>query len=150
MAEAYGGTGITAEEKEKGFKAERSRQLQGALTTGAQYAAIGASGGAIGAGVGFLIGAGVGAFTSSGQDPTHFADIAAKKKQARSAEDASRLAQAAAETASKGSGGGMRQASIPSAPSSDSVLMSSMPIQRGASRPMDPYRQTVLNRFGWS
>ena len=150
MADTYGGTGITAEEKEKGFKEEGQRQLKGALSTGAQWAAIGAAGGPLAAlaagGAGML----VGAITSSGQDPGHFAKIQAEKKAARVAEDAARVAHTQAATKSKSA----KMASVlpPASPAGSDigVLAQSMPLTPGMSAPMDPFRTSVRTKFGWS
>ena len=158
MAEDYGGESLSDAEIEKFKDEELSASLSSGLSKGTEYAALGASvglafspvGSAIGAGVGFLVGGVAGFFMDDYDKQAEMEKAKQAKSLNKMTEDASRSAQAAADAASKGSGGGMRQASIPSGPSADSVLMSSMPIQAGASRPMDPYRQTVLNRFGWS
>jgi len=157
MADAYGGTGLSEEEKKASWKKEVGASAKSALSTGGQYASLGATvgsaggvvGSAIGAGIGFLVGAGIGAFTDDYDRKAENEKAKQAKKLERMSEDASRSAQAAAATASKG-GGTMRSASLPAAPSDMSVLASSMPMQAGGRMPMDPYRRTVMNKFGWS
>ena len=61
MANGYGGTGVTEEEK-KDIKGDR---LEQGLTTGLDFAAKGAALGAAGGGVGAAIGAGVGFLAGS-------------------------------------------------------------------------------------
>jgi hypothetical protein len=98
---------------------------------------------------GFLVGGTVGFFMDDYDKQAEKQKAKQAKKLERMSEDASRSAQAAAATASKG-GGTMRSVSLPAAPSDMSVLASSMPMQAGGSMPMDPYRRTVMNKFGWS
>jgi len=157
MAETYGGTGLSDEEKRESWKKEIAASAKSGLMMGAEYATLGAKigsaipvvGTALGAGVGFVVGNVAGWFMDDYDRKAENEKAVQAKKLDRMSEDASRAAQAAAVTASKG-GGGMKSFSLPPAPSDMSVLASSMPMQPGGSMPMDPYRRTVMNKFGWS
>ena len=157
MAEDYGGESLSDAEIEKFKDEELSASLSSGLSKGTEYAALGASvglafspvGSAIGAGVGFLVGGVAGFFMDDYDKQAEMEKAKQAKSLNKMTEDASRSAQAAADAASKG-GGTMRSVSLPAAPSDMSVLASSMPMQAGGSMPMDPYRRTVMNKFGWS
>lgn len=161
MADSYGSTELTKEEEKKANLDRLGQESMEALSLGAQYAGVGASigtgiapgvGTAIGAGVGFLVGAGasVGQFFLSERDDFKAEKdaMAAEKSAARAREDEQRALEAAQSLAKKGPDVNVR--SLPGAPSVDSILMGSMPVRTGGSAPMDPYRQTVRNKFGWS
>tara|TARA_R100000008_G_scaffold82124_1_gene66040 strand:+ start:2091 stop:2585 length:495 start_codon:yes stop_codon:yes gene_type:complete len=164
MSEGYGGTGLTEEQKKKygdpdakwwqpsdtgtdqlkaGFKGGVEMGTTGA-TIGGAFGPVGA---AIGAGIGFLVGSVAGhlAYDEDAEQQR----IINENKSRRKAEDAARAEADAAATASK-SAGGTRIQALPPAPSDESVLMGSMPTTAGAAMPMDPYRRTVMNKFGWS
>ena len=164
MSEGYGGTGLTEEQKKKygdpdakwwqasdtgtdqlkaGFKGGVEMGTTGA-TIGGAFGPVGA---AIGAGIGFLVGS-VAGHLGYDEDAEQ-QRIINENKSRRKAEDAARAEADAAATASK-SAGGTRIQALPPAPSDESVLMGSMPTTAGAAMPMDPYRRTVMNKFGWS
>ena len=157
MADNYGGESLTDEENRETWKNEAGASAKSALETGATYAALGATvgsavpgvGTALGAGIGFVVGGVAGLFMDDYDRKAENEKILQAKSLNKMTEDASRSAQAAADAASKG-GGTMRSASLPAAPSDMSVLASSMPMQAGGRMPMDPYRRTVMNKFGWS
>lgn len=150
MANGYGGTGVTEEEK-KDIKGDR---LEQGLTTGLDFAAKGAALGAAGGGVGAAIGAGVGFLAGSLYG--HFSFDAKAERQkikqekniARAEEDARNAEAAARAQASKGSQ--VNVTALPPAPSSEAILASSMPVTAGGRAAMDPYRRSVMNKFGWS
>lgn len=150
MADSYGGTGLSDEEK----KDVRRAQIMQGTEMGIDYAAKGAALGAAGGGVGAAIGAGAGFLVGSLYGHLSFSREAEKQKrkmekQAEAAtEDAFRAEQAARDLASKGSQVNIR--ALPSGPSMESVLASSMPMTAGGGMPMDPYRRNVMNKFGWS
>ena len=159
MSNGYGGTGITEEERKSTTKEQLRSGFEGGVemgTTGATIgASIGAAGGVVGSAIGAAIGLGAGFLVGSiaghlGYDMEAERQKIVNEKKARlKAEDAARAEADAAATASKG-GGGPRIQALPPAPSDESVLMGSMPTSAGARMPMDPYRKTVMNKFGWS
>jgi hypothetical protein len=150
MADSYGGTSLSDEEK----KDIRRAQIAQGTEMGIDYAAKGAALGAAGGGVGAAIGAGAGFLVGSVYGHLSYDREAEKQKlkmekQAEAAsENAFRAEQAARDLASKGSQVNIR--TLPSGPPMESVLASSMPVTAGGGMPMDPYRQTVRNKFGWS
>ena len=160
MADSYRSTELTSEEKKQANRARLGQESMEALSMGAQYATLGATvgsavpglGTALGAGIGFLVGAGasVGQYFFSERDDfkAEKQAMAAEKQAARAREDEQRALQAAQSLAKKGPDVSVRN--LPGAPSDENILMGSMPVRMGGSAPMDPYRQTVRNKFGWS
>lgn len=160
MADSYSGSGLTEEQEKQQRRDQFAETGMDALSTGAEYAALGASigsavpvlGTAAGAAAGFLLGAQVSlaqSFFSRGEEQEREAQAReAQMQAARAREDEQRALEAAQSLAKKGPDVNVR--SLPGAPSIDSILMGSMPVRTGGSAPMDPYRQTVRNKFGWS
>tara|TARA_A100001515_G_C4584950_1_gene214181 strand:- start:1593 stop:2093 length:501 start_codon:yes stop_codon:yes gene_type:complete len=166
MADTYGGTKLTEKEKAQVKSGRHQRGLEGGMTglsagssiggtIGAAVGSIipgagtlvgGAVGSAIGAGVGFLVGSIAGNVTYD--DDSQRAQIQAEKQAARAREDEQNALRAAQSLAKKGPDVSVRN--LPGAPSDENILMGSMPVRMGGSAPMDPYRQTVRNKFGWS
>tara|TARA_R100001594_G_scaffold122631_1_gene158827 strand:- start:19614 stop:20132 length:519 start_codon:yes stop_codon:yes gene_type:complete len=172
MSEGYGGTGLTEEQKKKygdpdakwwqasdtgtdQLKAGFKGGVEGGTTGASIGASIGSFAGPVGTAIGAAIGLGAGFLVGSiaghlGYDEdAEQQRIINENKSRRKAEDAARAEADAAATASK-SAGGTRIQALPPAPSDESVLMGSMPTTAGAAMPMDPYRRTVMNKFGWS
>jgi len=166
MADTYGGTKLTEKEKAQVKSGRTQAGLEGGMTglsagssiggtIGAAVGSIipgagtlvgGAVGSAIGAGVGFLVGSIAG--NVSYDDDSQRAQIQAEKQAARAREDEQNALRAAQSLAKKGPDVSVRN--LPGAPSDENILMGSMPVRMGGSAPMDPYRQTVRNKFGWS
>ena len=166
MADTYGGTKLTEKEKAQVKSGRTQAGLEGGMTglsagssiggtIGAAVGSIipgagtlvgGAVGSAIGAGVGFLVGSIAGNVTYDGDSQR--AQIRAEKQAARAREDEQNALRAAQSLAMKGPDVSVRN--LPGAPSDENILMGSMPVRMGGSAPMDPYRQTVCNKFGWS
>ena len=166
MADTYGGTKLTEKEKaqvksgrhQRGFEGGKTGLSAGSSIGGTIGAAVGsiipgagtlvggAVGSAIGAGVGFLVGSIAGNVTYD--DDSQRAQIQAEKQAARAREDEQNALRAAQSLAKKGPDVSVRN--LPGAPSDENILMGSMPVRMGGSAPMDPYRQTVRNKFGWS
>jgi hypothetical protein len=141
MADSYGGTSLSDEEK----KDIRRAQIAQGTEMGIDYAAKGAALGAAGGGVGAAVGAGVGFLVGSLYG--HFSYDREAEKQKLKME---KQAEAASENAFRAEQAARDLASLPSGPPMESVLASSMPVTAGGGMPMDPYRQTVRNKFGWS
>ncbi len=174
MADTYGGTKLTEKEKAQVKSGRTQAGLEGGMTglstgssiggtvgtilgsiagsivpgagTAAGAALGGAAGSAIGAGLGFLVGSIAGNVTYD--DDSQRAQIQAQKQAARAREDEQNALRAAQSLAKKGPDVSVRN--LPGAPSDENILMGSMPVRMGGSAPMDPYRQTVRNKFGWS
>ena len=158
MANGYGGTGVTEEEKkdikgdrlEQGFQTGVGAAQAGAAlgaTIGSVIPVVGtAAGGAIGAGLGFLAGSIFGHATFDAKAERQ--KIKQEKNLARAEEDARNAEAAARAQASKGSQ--VNVTALPPAPSSEAILASSMPVTAGGRAAMDPYRRSVMNKFGWS
>ena len=166
MADTYGGTKLTEKEKAQVKSGRTKAGLEGGMTglsagssiggtigaavgsfiPGAGTLVGGAVGSAIGAGVGFLVGSIAG--NVSYDDDSQRAQIQAEKQAARAREDEQNALRAAQSLAKKGPDVSVRN--LPGAPSDENILMGSMPVRMGGSAPMDPYRQTVRNKFGWS
>ena len=155
-SQTYSGSGASKEETRKAFD-DASQSMWEGIGKGALKGAglglmaanpIAIAAGAIG---GALVGGGA-ALLGEGGNKAIMADIEAaesRNKQARAAEDAARLEQSAAVTAAKNAPA-QKSFALPPAPSDMSILAGSMPGVGAPGMPMDPYRQSLRNKFGWS